>query len=251
MPPPGLAFRTFHSTQYIRHPSRPSYTPEPDVCHELIGHVPLLACPRFADLVQSIGQASLGASKEEIWHLTKVSCITCSYIVIAVSAIPASTVRYFSHTLSTVLLPVYARGLPTHQTYWYTVEFGVVMEGGVPKAFGAGILSSPGEMEHLASGAAQLVRFDPTAPQPRMSYKDGYQTRSVLTNSLRSRVGSLILIHHQACSTSSLARRHPPYCRVWQHSQAVHFCLMQECIYKTRNILKILRCCTIASGTFT
>ena len=33
--------------------------------------------------------------------------------------------------------------------YWYTVEFGVVREKGGVRAFGAGVLSSYGELEHM------------------------------------------------------------------------------------------------------
>jgi phenylalanine-4-hydroxylase len=137
----SLAFRVFYSTQYIRHHGNPFYTPEPDVCHELIGHVPLFANPAFADFSQEIGLASLAASDDDINRLASV--------------------------------------------YWFTVEFGLVRQDGEVRAFGAGLLSSFGELEwscarepseecRQAGGLADLERPEIRSLDPTIAGKQAF-----------------------------------------------------------------------------
>lgn len=113
-----LGRRIFCSTQYIRYHDRPLYTPEPDVCHELMGHAPMLAIPEFADLTQRIGEAAADATDEEVDQLATL--------------------------------------------YWFTVEYGIVREEGGLRAYGAGLLSSFGELAHVVeSGEVDIRPFDP------------------------------------------------------------------------------------------
>ena len=46
--------------------------------------------------------------------------------------------------------------------YWFTIEFGMCYEDDMrPKAYGAGILSSVGELKYCVSGKPTLYKLDP------------------------------------------------------------------------------------------
>jgi phenylalanine-4-hydroxylase len=61
----AFAGSVFFSTQYLRHPSLPLYTPEPDIVHEVVGHANQLACPAFAALYRLVGDAVTRTRTEE------------------------------------------------------------------------------------------------------------------------------------------------------------------------------------------
>lgn len=114
----ALRDRRFMSTQYIRHHSVPSYTPEPDVIHEVVGHANQLAVPAFAAIYRAVGDAVQRLHSE-------------------------AAVQFLS------------------RVFWFTIEFGVVREVGGLKAYGAGILSSFGELDAFVD--ADVRPFDVVA----------------------------------------------------------------------------------------
>ncbi len=60
--------------------------------------------------------------------------------------------------------------------WWYTIEFGFMMEEGERKAFGAGLMSSPGELLHALSDEVEKVpysleAFEAISPSPHEMHR--------------------------------------------------------------------------------
>jgi len=111
-----LADKKLPCTQYVRHHSRPAFTPEPDVIHDMIGHVPQLADRDYVDLIEMIGKATQEATDQQLQAFERL--------------------------------------------YWFTIEFGLILENRQLKFFGAGLLSSFGEMHHALSDEVERIPFD-------------------------------------------------------------------------------------------
>jgi phenylalanine-4-hydroxylase len=60
-----LAQRKFPTTISVRPKTSMDYLPEPDIIHDVFGHVPLHADPVFADFLQTYGQAALHTDDEK------------------------------------------------------------------------------------------------------------------------------------------------------------------------------------------
>ena len=111
-----IAKRGFPVTQFIRHGSRPEFTPEPDMIHDCLGHVPPLVNHDYAELLTLIGKAVVTVgSGDQVLALKRLS--------------------------------------------WFSIEFGLIEEEGRTKIFGAGILSSTGEIPFSLSDGVERRPF--------------------------------------------------------------------------------------------
>lgn len=100
-----IAKRGFPVTQFVRHGSHPEFTPEPDIIHDCLGHVPPLMNHDYAELLTLIAKA-------------------------------AATTPHGDQVLA------------LKRFSWFSIEFGLIEEGPETKVFGAGILSSTGEIPY-------------------------------------------------------------------------------------------------------
>ncbi|MBE2187476.1 MAG: phenylalanine 4-monooxygenase [Rhodothermales bacterium] len=116
-----LSQRIFPSTDYIRGREELDYTPAPDLFHDIFGHMPMLTEPDFADFYQHFGEAALNATGYQRVQLERL--------------------------------------------HWFSVEFGLIREqqpdgSTARRIFGAGILSSHGEVQHALSDAVEVRPYD-------------------------------------------------------------------------------------------
>jgi phenylalanine-4-hydroxylase len=115
-----LRNREFPTTITVRDISSLDYLPEPDMFHDVAGHVPMHTDKEFADTLVRFGECALSAAlmvqKVKNKELQKEQ---------ARSVIKAMA-RFF----------------------WFTIEFGLIRSGKGLAAYGSGLLSSYGELEH-------------------------------------------------------------------------------------------------------
>ncbi len=67
------------STQYIRHHSKPEFTPEPDIIHEVLGHVPMFTHAPLRELSILIGRAARDATEEDLTKLNRLYWYSIEY----------------------------------------------------------------------------------------------------------------------------------------------------------------------------
>lgn len=115
-----LRNRDFPTTITVRDISKLDYLPEPDMFHDVAGHVPMHTDKAFADTLVRFGEFALSAA-------------------LVIQEIKDKEVQ---KQRAKSVIKALAR------FFWFTVEFGLIRSGKELRAYGSGLLSSYGELTH-------------------------------------------------------------------------------------------------------
>ncbi|HET8865059.1 MAG TPA: phenylalanine 4-monooxygenase [Gracilimonas sp.] len=113
-----LENRKFSASTWLRSKSQLDYLEEPDMFHDVFGHIPLLMNESYADFAQKLG--ALG-------------------------------VKYIDNKKIVTQL---------QRLYWFTIEFGLIKEQNSTLIYGAGIISSSGETDHVMNDNVEVKPYD-------------------------------------------------------------------------------------------
>jgi phenylalanine-4-hydroxylase len=116
----SLRNRQFPTTITIRRLDALDYLPEPDIFHDVAGHVPMHTDKHFAETLVRFGECAHTAAE-------------------IVSEIRDEKTRV--HTLTRIIKAM-------ARFFWFTIEFGLMRSSGGLRVYGSGLLSSYGEIEH-------------------------------------------------------------------------------------------------------
>jgi phenylalanine-4-hydroxylase len=128
-----LRTREFPTTITIRDGQTLDYLPEPDIFHDVAGHVPMHTDRQFSDVLVRFGEVARSA---------------------ALHAQEINNADERLHTVESII-----KGMA--RFFWFTVEFGLMKRpSGGNCVYGSGLLSSFGEIEHcIESPAVQRYPF--------------------------------------------------------------------------------------------
>lgn len=125
-----LSKREFPTTITIREGKSLSYLPEPDIFHDVAGHVPMHTDTVFADVLVQFGSlARLSAKRCASLNDKEEACIRLHNCIKALS-----------------------------RMFWFSVEFGLMKQKGSFYVYGSGLLSSPGEILHSVE-SSEVQRY--------------------------------------------------------------------------------------------
>jgi phenylalanine-4-hydroxylase len=115
-----LRNREFPTTITIRRADQLDYLPEPDIFHDIAGHVPMHTDRHFADTLVRFGE--------------------CAHTAAEI----AGGIRDGSERVRTLTSIIRAMA----RFFWFTIEFGLMRSPQGLRVYGSGLLSSYGEIEH-------------------------------------------------------------------------------------------------------